>query len=534
MARRRPIWTLDCETDPFEKGSVPQPFIWGVYDGENSSYWQFDTPEQVAEFLADKEIICYAHNGGKFDYHYLRPFMNVDEPVMVINGRLAKFGIGKCELRDSWNILPVKLAEFKKDEFDYSILRREVRDIPANREKIERYLRSDCVNLYQFVSDFIREYGLHLTQAGAAMRYWQANFSASVPRQSREHYLALAPFYYGGRVECFASGVKRAKFAVADINSAYPYAMKAKHPYTGQSVISDRLPPAGKIGPCLVKLDAIARGCFPVRNEKGEISFPDDARSVREYTVTGWELEAAFETDAVKVIRIKEVHHFGAVTTFDEYIDYFYQKRLKAKAAGDKGQDNFSKLLMNSLYGKFASNPDRYREYLIASDESRPEWEKLGYAATKAYGARWMMERHIDEKKKRYYSIATAASITGYVRAYLWRSLNQCSGLLYCDTDSIAAKDVSGLPVGENLGQWKIEAQCDKYAIAGKKLYAFRTVPKGDYKYACKGVKLEPSEIERVAAGETIEYIPDVPTYSMARETPRFISRKVCATVALQ
>lgn len=530
MARRRPIWTLDCETDPFEKGLVPRPFIWGIYDGENSSYWQFETGDQVAEFLRDKRVIVYAHNGGKFDYHYLRPHMNTNEPVMVINGRMAKFFIGAAEMRDSFCILPVPLRHFKKDKFDYSLLHKENRDLPANRKMIEDYLRSDCVNLYHFVTDFIREYGLHLTQAGAAMRYWQTNFCASVPTQTREMHQKLSAFYYGGRVECFAAGIKSTPFSVADINSAYPFAMTSKHPYCAQSIVSDRLPPAGRLGLCLVKLDAIARGCFPLRDEKtGEISFPDDARSVREYNVTGWELEAALETDACKVIRIKEVHSFSVVMSFDEYVDYFYKKRLAAIAKGDKAQDIFTKLLMNSLYGKFASNPDKYREWILATEERLQDWFSEGYVITQEFGTRWLMERALQENKKRWYSMATAASITGFVRAHLWRSLNRCSGLLYCDTDSIVAKDVQRLDIGDNLGQWKIEAQCDRYAIAGKKLYAFHTVD-GEYKKACKGVNLTAQEIERVAGGEEIEYVPDVPTYSMLRAEPIVIKRQVRKT----
>ena len=72
----KPIWVADCETDPFKYGDVPEPFIWGIFDGVN--YWEFlgtglyhtctvDDIARVVDFLRDKEIILYAHNGGKFD-----------------------------------------------------------------------------------------------------------------------------------------------------------------------------------------------------------------------------------------------------------------------------------------------------------------------------------------------------------------------------------------------------------------------------------------------------------------------------------
>ena len=29
----REIWVADSETDPFELGVIPEPFIWGLYNG---------------------------------------------------------------------------------------------------------------------------------------------------------------------------------------------------------------------------------------------------------------------------------------------------------------------------------------------------------------------------------------------------------------------------------------------------------------------------------------------------------------------
>ena len=150
----------------------------------------------------------------------------------------------------------------------------------------------------------------------------------------------------------------------------------------------------------------------------------------------------------------------------------------------------------------------------------------------------------LPDERQRFYNVACAASITGYTRAYLWRALCASEGVLYCDTDSIAAV-TPRVDLGAALGAWEIEGRFSGGAIAGKKLYAFRYVkntgPKREgkrvvWKTASKGVKLTPSQIVKVANGGTVNYTPIVPTYSVKgaidpktgeRVVARFISRQV-------
>lgn len=68
-----------------------------------------------------------------------------------------------------------------------------------------------------------------------------------------------------------------------------------------------------------------------------------------------------------------------------------------------------------------------------------------------------VVNRPLEEEKHRYFDVAVAASVTGCVRAYLWENIQKCHGVLYCDTDSIAAHDVSGAALGPALGEWENE-----------------------------------------------------------------------------
>ena len=67
------IATIDAETDPFKKGRVPKPFLWGWFDGKD--YREFTDTRKAVAFIKKQNCICYAHNGGKFDFHYLLAYL---------------------------------------------------------------------------------------------------------------------------------------------------------------------------------------------------------------------------------------------------------------------------------------------------------------------------------------------------------------------------------------------------------------------------------------------------------------------------
>lgn len=584
------IGVLDAETDPFEPGVFVAPFIWGLLLDDGSYFEFLSTIELVAWCHAQTEkIILYAHNGGKFDYHFLRDDLDSDSIISVVAGRIARCHVGLIELRDSLNLFgQTKLADFSKEEIDYRKMHASVRG--EHMPEIRRYLKSDCVNLLTLVSSFIEKFGLQFTQAGAAMRYWGKHYapkatnergtlSGVIPKSSERFYDAYAPFYYGGRVQCFKSGHAQETFSVVDINSAYPRAMLDAHPYDTEPLRLSKLVDDSKLPQCLIELDAVSKGALPIRASDRSLFFPDDEKKVRRYFTTGWELIAGLETQTLQVHHIHKCHYFGAPVNFKNYIEHFFNERANAKIAGDKAMDIFAKIFMNALYGKFGAAPAtrevtfdedgeeveheriRYREFVLSvkDTDAYRKWTESGFFAQgewgAGHGARQMLIRPLPREKHRYYNIATAASITGWVRAHLWRSLQQCSGAIYCDTDSIAARDVSRLDCGKKLGQWKLEAECDEYAIAGKKNYAFHiagcdrpldvkrqkalardeTRAQWDdmlkcWKLASKGADLTPAQMIEAATGREVLYKAQVPNFSIHRNEFTFIDRKVKST----
>jgi hypothetical protein len=180
---------------------------------------------------------------------------------------------------------------------------------------------------------------------------------------------------------------------------------------------------------------------------------------------------------------------------------------------------------MNSLYGKNAANPEKYKEWWIDEYgiEMSDEWN-----SGPIFGSMQMFNKPIDEEKHRYYNLATAASITGMVRATLWESLCSVEIPYYCDTDSIIYEGIHDLILGDELGQWAFEGKGDELAIAGKKLYALFD-DKKEVKKACKGVRLEAREIKKVAKGEVVNYHSIVPSFSLSRKSG-YISRNIHLT----
>jgi hypothetical protein len=529
---------------------------------DDATYYEFETVAALIDWLrSQSELVLYAHNGGKFDYHFLREHIESDQPISVIAGRLARCKIGSVEFRDSLNLFgQTRLADFSKEEIDYRLMRKEVRH--SHMPEIRKYLKSDCVNLLTIVTKFLERYGMQFTQAGASMKYWQKHYAPRqpdgrgyIPKQSAAQFETYSPFFFGGRVQCFASGYAQKEFSVVDINSAYPRAMLDAHPYEPTGLVTSRLPKEeSSIPQCLIELDAVSKGALPLRSQDRSLFFPEDETKIRRYFTTGWELLAGLETNTIQVDRIVRVHHFGTPVNFKNYIEHFFNERANAKLAEDKAGDIFAKIFMNSLYGKWAASPSKYKEYMLSEygTDAYQRWLSQNYEDVGLWGGRRMLRRNLPLEKHRYYNIATAASITGWVRAHLWRSLLKCSNPIYCDTDSIAAVETSNLDIGKKLGQWKLEATCDEYAIAGKKNYAFhvkgadrplhvkRQKPldanesrdeweklRKCWKIASKGSDLSPGEMIRAAQGEIITNFASVPNFSVHKNEFSFIDRKV-------
>lgn len=518
------IAVIDAETDPFQFGCFPHPFAW-CYKDEivEMVFWGDDATEQLVEFIetyCDKNHLIYAHNGGKFDFHFLIPHLKNE--LKLINGRIAVCNLGKAELRDSWLIFPEPLSAYKKDEISYEKLKRENREEYKN--EIIDYLRGDCRYLLELVTAFYQRFDDKLTAPSAAMN--ELKLSGYTIETTGEHYDSrIRPFYYGGRVQCFEKGVISGPLVYVDINSAYPFAMCHPHPSSMRIVADERLPSSA--GGWLADISAISRGALPIREEKtGKLQFPHDD-SIRRYTVTGWEIFAGLETGTLDIKKIHRVYKFGAYCSMKNFIHEHYNARKKYKKEGNKIQEKFEKLVMNSVYGKFAQDSREFKEYrLMDNSDDYPDGDDWEHESD-LFG-RSLFQR--SAATGRFYNCATAASITGFVRAYLWRAICNSTRPIYCDTDSLICEQYVG-DTGLELGQWKVEANIVKAYIGGRKLYSLETMPDAKtgetWKCASKGFRMDARQLAcHIEHLEPIHWQKSAPAYS-AKYGPRFLERKI-------
>ncbi len=515
--RESRVSVIDAETDPFKFGRVPAPFMWGYWNGE--SYRQFGTTEELVFFLRllDPGETIYAHNGGRFDFHYLLPYVN-DGEIMILNGRLAKLGIGDSELRDSALILPMPLSAWKKDEVDYAKFERDVRD--EHRPEISRYLKNDCIYLREIVMAFRAEFGDAMTLASAALKDCLQRCGLKRPSTSRAYHATYRPWYHGGRTE--ARGGTWNHVTVYDVNSAYPWAMAQRlHPWGGVFCVENRshaLENIKIVGSTLYKVIGPETWLFPSVSE-GVITYDNTGKETT-YHVTGHELLVAYQQGWRG--RVLESRTPENVTDFAPFVNYHFDR--KRKHAKDTTEYILSKLVMNSAYGKLGCNPDNYARYWLCDfDQQEPE----GYCFEAQIGNRALYTRALFESEETWLDVATAASIAGAVRSKMAETIASVKreNVVYCDTDSVFL--VKGkIANSEELGGWAVEERNKTYWIGGRKLYCNNApVPKT----RCKGATLTPDEIRRVVAGGVIETQRDAPTFSV-KSGARFLTRKIRRT----
>lgn len=519
--------TLDCETDPFKVDRVPRPFVWDFFDGKKHEiFWGEDCTKKLVAHLRslENEYIIYAHNGGGFDFYFF--LWALERDSLLINSRIVKTWLGKQELRDSYAIFPDPLSAYKKDDFNYKLMEEDVRE--NHKQEIIRYLKNDCLYLYEIVTRFHEEFGDHLTIGSCAMK--QLKKFHSFETATRGFHERISPFYFGGRNQCFKSGVIKGNYNLYDINSQYPFVMRNfKHP------ISNSFDLSGTIGKRtgFALITAKNSGCLPRRIQGGSLSFREETG---DFYASIHEIEAGLDTGTLEIIKVKCAFDFKEWSTFDRFIDAYADKKINARKTGDDQGYLFYKRIQNSCYGKFAQNPENHEDCCIIQND--------------VLGEPWIEKyrREIDGNSfaiyaqpsahKTYFNIATGASITGAARSVLLRALVKCDDPLYCDTDSIICRKLHDVEIDQaKLGAWKHEGEISKIAIAGKKLYAaIGKFEKGKTeKKAHKGAVLTSEQIFEIAENgdanfKGLLYEREAPKFRLNGESV-FVKRRIKRTV---
>jgi hypothetical protein len=473
--------TLDIETG--KKGNVLQIRIYNDKFGFNS----FDTWDDFYTFLSkNNDKPCYrqfiAHNGGRFDYvSMLYALLPKTWSTSII---MSGSGIIICSIndfkkrvtfKDSIKVMTGSLkglcktfkVETPKSDIDID----RIEEIFNNdRPQFDYYLDNDCVSLFQVCKEFQKKLDIKyfpITIASLAMKIYYEKFKpdyqfVDTSSLNEVDTKILDESYAGGRVEVFRKG-EHDNVNTYDVNSLYPYVMKENF-FPVYPVIRGKKYEPGDMGiyECsFIQNNKSIPPCLWIKGENG-LEFTYEGQG--SYTSVEIEQAVKYGLD----IKIGYGLYFPKKhKIFTKYVDYFYNLRMSNK---NNALNLISKLLLNSLYGKFAERTEGTMLSQLSDDDKKKFTAKgIGFSEYSENMNLYLVEtkRRIKHPHK-YISIFT----TAYARCYMYDFLvKYAKNVVYMDTDSIHMTDkMDNEFIGSKIGLFKPEYS-GKGIYNGRKQY---------------------------------------------------------------
>jgi len=526
----RHIFVVDTETRPekTEGGRKIHKLVIGAYiyarrlrERWTEEFDFFNYPEAfwtkaVEKANQHKAVWVFAHN-WHFDFQVLRGFeilpklgcelwgtFAVESSRFFMNYRCEK---GIVKIVDSTNYFKTSLEEIAKL---YGLEKVKVEDWEkADAKTLMDRVERDVFILYYIIRDLIDWWiGEKLGKFGvtAASLAWNAFRHRFMRHKILSHQnpsleLAEREAYYGGRTEVFKCGRYQGRFFILDVNSMYPATMKDGYfptqvvGYVGEAAPAEiKRATDNVVYNCLAYIDTEAE-IYPKRLHGLGLTFPTGRFITR---LIGPELKEAARRG--HLAKAEDCYVYRAEQIFKEYVEYFWDLRRRYKEAGDKVREQFAKLLLNSLYGKFgqwakpvkALGTSLMPKYMAADFVDAVEG-RIG----RFYQAGHEVFIQLKEKETwRNAAVAISATVTSYARLVLWSLIETATleNVYYVDTDSLMVNE-AGLErlkpwIGNDLGWLKLEKEADVVEIRAPKDYSFGALTK------IKGI---PKKAEEVA-----------------------------------
>jgi len=465
-----------------------------------------------SRLLQNRPLYCFAHNIG-FDATIVGLWehetkLGIDFKIVVddspptfmvceLNGHKIVF----IDTLNYWRVPLWKLGEtlgLPKLEIDLKTASKKEKNIYCQRD-VEIIMKAITT-----LMDYLRQKDLGtfaFTQAALALKIYKHRFmkheifihdNMNICKMERDS-------YYGGRVECFYVGkVSNRKIYKLDINSMYPYVMLNKYPC--KLIDYEPLPRLQEVRWRLLKHGAIATVDLDTPNEvfpylyNKRLCFPLGKYHT---TLAGPELERALALNVVTCIH--SISWYEMKPLFKDFVMYFWNERLKAKARNDSVSDMFNKILLNSLYGKWAQRGVEFME--LTPDTLEIFYDLIGKRMPKRYqkqsnleipiekNGRWFPEglEHPVSIKRTVNKLRIKVSLpehfesfpaissycTSYAREYLLKLIKIAgeNNYYYCDTDSLFVNNrgferllKDGKIDNKRMGALKIEG-VESYAV---------------------------------------------------------------------
>jgi hypothetical protein len=359
-----------------------------------------------------------------------------------------------------------KLDEGKGD-LDYDAIRPIGHHITSEEAD---YLRRDVSIVAKAMSEVLAAGMTKLTVASDSLAEYKRltegkQFDALFPVFSQEMDAEIRKAYRGGWTYLAPRFAKKRLTGgiVLDVNSLYPFIMYDRLlPYGVPEFVSGKVTPTKERPLTIFSVTFIARlkdNHVPCIQIKGSSMFAgtEYLTEIREPTtlmVTNVDWDLYNNHYDIEVLAYGNGWRFNArVGMFNDYIDKWSE--IKAKEKG--GKRTIAKLHLNSLYGKFASNPNVTCKIPVLED---------GVVRLK---------RGDDETRAPVYT-AVGVFITSFARDLTIRAAQaNYSTFAYADTDSLhllrdtVPESIEGHPT--KLGAWKLEYHFDEAFYIRPKAY---------------------------------------------------------------
>lgn len=458
----------------------------------NETFWGW-----VTSIINVKEsYTLFAHNGS-FDLPVLDAFgwfqadgwkltnAVIESPPIILKWRKDGKSI---RFIDTLNIWQQSLADIGKS------VGIEKLDMPDGWDDVnlgDEYCKRDVeIIMVAVISwfDFIRKHdlgGFAPTLASQAMRAYRHRFmQAKILIDDNEEALRLArAAYHGGRTECFYIGKLSETLYQLDINSQYPSVMKKEYMPTKLIGLYRRLSEKELLGilksHCVIS-DVLLRTnepVFPVYDD-GKLIFPIGEFRTELSTP---EIKYALENNLVLEIGLTAIYERAIL--FEEYVDFFYTLRQRYKEQKAKLGDTLSKILLNSLYGKFGQMGRVFETIAQTNDTDICTWVELDVDTMETHNFRQfagMVQEQKGEAEGRDSHPAIAAHVTAHARMMMWEiyktaDLENC---YYTDTDCVVVNKIGrdrleSFLDDKELGKLKLEHEITSGVIHGPKDYIF-------------------------------------------------------------
>lgn len=439
-------------------------------------------------------VYCFAHNWA-FDAAILHVFSElprrgfvlnravIDSPPVIVSWRREQ---ATLTLLDTLNWFRMPLKKLGKS-VGYAKL-----DMPsksASKEAWSTYGKADVEVIRRAVQAwwaFIERHdlgGFAPTLAGQAFKAYRHRFMKhDILIDSDPDALPLArSSYYGGRTEAFFIGKRNSPVHCYDVNSMYPHVMASEEYPTILQTYCRKVEHA-ELARWLDTYAVIARVDIETKSpqyaikQKGKLIFPVGRFTV---SLTTPDLKAAMAQGHVK--RIHEAALYDKAPLFSHFVNEIYDLRTEAKRDKDDVQAWLLKILLNSLYGKFAQRGTVWDTVTRCSSGPVEVWKELDLETGILYSMR-RFGKVIQQRKKNPESYdshpAIASHVTAYARRHLWdlMSLAGHDNVLYCDTDSLYVTSRGRNRLASHidstrLGGLKHEASYPWLSISGCKDY---------------------------------------------------------------